>query len=717
MSVIKDFLNKLNKQPEDTRERIEHFYAESSAGTENYSGYYDEEYLKEIQGREFADIVDRMRRSDDQITMLLNLIKTPIINATWTIEVAEDKEKAEQVKEFLEKALFEDFNFKEFIEDALTFFDFGHSLFEVVYRPLIGDKFYGDAILLKDLSFISQRTIEEWHLKQDSTLKCVRQLSYGDLARDVFIDSNNLLVFTLKKEGANHEGRSLLRPIYGNWLRKDKFHKIQSIGVERSAVGIPVGVSRDGATKEERSVIQKILSSITSHQKSSIVVPSGTDIKNFQIAFDPEKVQKVINAERLGMSQSFLAGFMDLGTNSSTGSFALSNNLSTVFYNSLQHYADKIVYQLQQKVIKDLVQFNFGELDFKPKLKVSNISDRLGKEFSEILQNLSNSGHITTSRKTEEFLREKFKLPELDEQEEEKVEKVKKEEVNKANLSDIKHFALKKSQARSLISQNRQKLKELMQTELTERRDDLLKKAKSILEREGKVKARKEVLSLSLPRQREYKDNLFNSFAELTLESINGVKSELGINNMTFAENIKKDKDYKNLPKNTRVRVEEEADLMAKTQDSDLEKSIFFAFNNNYDYTDSPDKLISEMKEASDQFISGPSVNASAGNSAANLVNNARNDVYQTPQVFETIDSFTITNPDPDSAICKNLAGRVISKEDYKNGELPPYHHNCDSIVVANLKNESNLPKINPLGLNYTGTEGEIERIIKSKTL
>jgi hypothetical protein len=720
MRAVRNLITKLQETPPKEKERIDNFEATSSAGTEIFGGDFFEEYLQEIRGNEWAKIADRMRRSSDQVNMLLTLIKTPIINATWEIESPDESEISNEIKEFLEFALFDNIDFEQFIQEALTFYEFGHSVFEVVYTPLINHAKHSNTIIPKKFSFISPKTIEEWRLNNDGSINHIRQMVDGDLSRDVRIEADNLMVMSINKEGSNYEGRSLLRPIYGNWKRKQNFLKILAIGIERSSLGVPVGITAQSAGSKARDTLQKILNAVTTHQRSSIVVPHGTDVKNFSISFDAEKVEKVIEAERRGMSQSFLAGFMELGTNSGgTGSYALSSNLSNIFFSSLDTPANIIAKKLNG-IIKDLIDFNYGKQELYHKIRVSNISDKLGKEFVENLTMLTQSGYVSATDTMKEYLRKKFNLPESDLEEEENIleteidliEENNTNFTNKEKRSNILDFAQSTS-ASKLITSQKEELQELMITELTKRRDKLLENTRVILNNNKTQNRRKEVVNQSIPGSRQYKKDILNFLVELSATATKQVLSEIKLPKAEFANK----KDLETLTPNTKKRLETEIDLIVKTQESDLEKNTYFAFNNNVDNTDSTEALLQQMKEGSDRYINGPSIEVGAANFTSNAVNNARNDVYQSKEILDEMESFTIVNPSPEAAICKELAGRTITKEQYINGDLPPYHHNCNTIVVANVKGAKGNPKINPLGLSFTGTEEQVEKIIKSNTL
>ena len=722
MASIFDLLKRTPKKDESDHKN---FMASSTHGTEIFSGDFFEEYLTEILGNEWAKIADRMRRSSDQIGMLLTLVKNPIIGATWDIDFKTETEEEEKIKEFIEFNLFELIHFDQFLEEALTFIEFGHSVFEVIYRPQIKHLRFPNTITLKKFSFIDPKTIEDWNVRRDGNLESLRQCADGDLQVDVTVDANKLITFAINKEGANFEGRSLLRPILGNWKRKQEFLKIKAMGIERSTMGTPIGTLPQGADKDEkRTKLQKVLAAFISHQRSVVVVPHGTEIKNFELSFDADKVENAIKSERQGMSQSFLAGFMDLGQSSSTGSFALSNNLMNIFFGSIQLYANKITFELN-KTIKTLVDVNFGEQLIYPKLRASNITDKIGKEFVENISSLTEKGYLAPNSTTKEFIRKKLNLPESDLEEE-----VIDPNINPSDSTVTKPtsspnptqltlteksitLAVKnKNAAVKLIEKDKKDLKQLIQKELTVRRNKLLDSSKKVMNSNERGK-RNKVLDQRLPDIKKYKDLVFDFLVETSIKSTNQAKREVGFNQIEFATKEELDK----LTPKTKERLRAEVELIIATQEADLLKNLYFPFNNNFDNTDSTSKVLEDMKVSSDRYIGGQAISTGAANFVASAVNNSRNDIYQTPEVFEEIESFTIVNPSPVAAICVELAGRVITAEQYANGDLPPYHHNCNTIVVANKKGATGNPDINPLGLSFTGTPAEVEKIIKSQTL
>ena len=143
-------------------ESPEHFVNTGTAGTEIFSGSYQEEYLQKFQTMpDGIGIFDEMRRSDYQIQM-------PIIAANWGIESVDETSEEKEIADFVRYCLFEDMgypdgskskSFREFLREALSCIEFGYSLFEPVYKVEMAHPIWGNYIGLKDIAFRSQKTI------------------------------------------------------------------------------------------------------------------------------------------------------------------------------------------------------------------------------------------------------------------------------------------------------------------------------------------------------------------------------------------------------------------------------------------------------------------------------------------------------------------------------------------------------------------------------
>lgn len=389
-----------------------------STGTEIYGGYIQEEYLEDLQGREAADIYDKMRRSDPKIKMILSAMKNPIKAASWEIVgIGDESEEQQRQIDLINHILFHDLGgktWRSFLHEALSMIEFGYSIFEKTYRPVINSRKFGAYNGIKSLSFRSQRTIERWNLGPGEKLVSVSQFAYGDRQRVVDIPARHILHFTLEKEGDNFEGISLLRPCYGPWLRKNQFLKLIAAGIEKYAIPIPV---LDVPPGEENSVQYKkalqALQRYVSHQCNYLVKPKGWELNLTPNPFDASKIRDVVNAENVEMVNAVLANFLELGQ-SGSGSYSLSFDLSDFFLGGLEYIADQICETINTQLLPDLISMNFGSSQLV-ELRCSGISDRAGEEFAGVIDTLIKSGAIQADERLEVNLRKRFGLPEKEE--------------------------------------------------------------------------------------------------------------------------------------------------------------------------------------------------------------------------------------------------------------------------------------------------------------
>jgi hypothetical protein len=266
------------------------------------------------------------------------------------------------------------------------------------------------------LRWRSPKTIEKWNLDPATgKLKSVTQQAYGDLGRYVDLPAEFLQVLTLDKEGSNFEGISGIRAAYGSWYRKQEYLMLNAIGIEKHAIPTVVGSVPDGKSNTpEFEMLKDVLESWVAHEKQYILKPAGWEIELHSNAYDPEKVEKSIQAEEVRMVKSFMANFLELGMSSGGGgSYSLSFDLSDFFLSSIEHLADLIADNFNRVIIPRSIQLNRGPRPAYPKLKASGISDKLGEEFARFMDIMVGKKIITPDDVLEAHVRKRMRLPEM----------------------------------------------------------------------------------------------------------------------------------------------------------------------------------------------------------------------------------------------------------------------------------------------------------------
>lgn len=732
--AIKEYLAKILGKQSDSPE---HFINHGSTGIEVFAGNFSEEYLtKFLNMPQGMDIYDKMRRSDYQVQMLLSAVKNPIIAANWGVEAVDDSEEEQEIAEFIKFCLFEDIgypdgskskSFREFVTEALTCLDFGFSLFEPVYKVVMDHPVWGNYVGLRDIGFRSQKTIYEWHLNKNGSIKCVRQLAQGDLSVDIKIPGEQLMVITNKKEGDNYEGISMLRPIYGNYLRKDFYNKMMAMGLERCATGILVGKVPLSAAEDADQLdkIKKMLKRYTSNQSAYMLFPEGFDLEVTKIDFDAKEVNDAISSEDMRMSKSILAGFLELGMAGGGGSHALGKDLSTIFLNGIEIYSENVGDAVENKIVKKLVDAKYGKRPKYPQVKATDVNNKNGKERAEVAVMLKKAGLIRDSDQLEDSLNRDFDFPVITQEQKDRetlegkgrtsstASPLPENKPAEKQLSEPVKFA-EKDNPTLFIKDRAKSVHSLMQSELNGRVANYLSKIQKQLKKESNVAKKRKIIETSeLPGRSDYKKKIRLEIATLAKEATRNVLKELNNPKVKFDEF---NEILKSVPFALRDKLKSNIEAIVGDQDKELEKRMFFIASQKLDTTDSVDAIIADMKKAAESYTESGVLTTVATNVTSGTVNSARNAVFQTPEVFEEIESFIIVNPSPDAPICKELTGRVFTKEQYNNEELPPYHHNCETTVKAQLKGQKNNLPVNPIGLKPTGSQEDIERILKSKT-
>lgn len=395
--------------------QVVHTLEIGTTGSRNYSGYPSEEYLDDLRGYRRAEIFEQVRRSDSTISMLMKAAKNIIRGANKEVHQGGEGDDYKKQQEFIEHVFMHDMDesFDQYITEALTCLDFGHSVFEYTHKLVQNHAVFGSYVGLKNLGWRSPRTIDRWNLNpQSGKLASVTQISYGDLGRYVNIDAQWLIVNTMEREGSNYEGISLIRACYGSFIRKKTYLKLNAIGVEKFAIPTPTAQipQLDLKSDQSRDFVES-LENFVAHESQYLLFPVGWDVKLVSNTYDPQKVEYSVDAEDRRMVQAFCANFLSLGQGGSSGSYALSNDLSDFFTSGVDYIARLIVDDINRRLVPQLIQMNFGPMDKYPKIVLTGITDKAGKELSEIIKNFVDSKVIVADDELEENVRRRYKLP------------------------------------------------------------------------------------------------------------------------------------------------------------------------------------------------------------------------------------------------------------------------------------------------------------------
>lgn len=369
------------------------------------------------------NVFDRMRREDPQVMSMMRAVTLPMQESDWRLDATGVRDEVvelvandlnlgivgrERVAPLRTKGRF---SWDEFLRLAMLELVYGHSVFEQVY--IIDEQ---GRTRLSKLAWRPPRTITDFQIEKDGGLKAIVQ---RDAPQPIPVD--RLVVFVNEREGANWIGVSLFRAAYKVWLLKDRTLRVQALAAERNGLGLPVYTSAPPPEDSDPTVVKKwlddeiaagmkIAKGARAGETAGASLPHGATFRFEGVTGKVPDLDKQIRYYDEQIARTVLANFLNLGGDNSTGSYALGDTFESFFSKSLNGLARHIASTIQQHVIEDLVDKNWGPTEPAPRL----VPPRIGAEHpatAEAMRALLESGAIHWDPKLEAHLRTQYGLP------------------------------------------------------------------------------------------------------------------------------------------------------------------------------------------------------------------------------------------------------------------------------------------------------------------
>lgn len=381
------------------------------------------ERTPELRWPESVKVYGRMRREESQVASVLRAVKMPVRRTPRRIDgtgcrpevtalVAEDLGlPILGMKDTAPRRTRDRFSFPDHLRLSLTSLEYGHSVFEQVYR-LAGDRFR-----LRKLGWRPPSTITRWDEAPDGGLRAIEQGGI-DGTGAVRMDVSRLVVYVNERE-ESWIGQSLLRPAYKYWLLKDQLLRIQQQTLDRNGMGVPThtaadmpmatGESPESYTARVQAQIDaglEIAKATRSGESTGVSLAHGAMFALKGVEGKLPDALPVVRYYDEQTARAVLAHFLNLGTE--TGSWALGTTFADFFTQSLQAISDYLDSVINAHVIEDLVDVNWGPDEPAPRL----VSDRIGSALTaEALKALVDAGVITPDEPLENYTRAEKGLP------------------------------------------------------------------------------------------------------------------------------------------------------------------------------------------------------------------------------------------------------------------------------------------------------------------
>lgn len=424
------------------------------SGRANFYGLpQPDELNRELIGLAGLRKYDEMWRSDPDIRRLELMISSPILAGTWSLN-PHGGDNATPQDEMIADAIW--WGLTKFMSPNL----FGHleSVLPILFRsgfapfeqqwaatdyewpkpealkrgqpkPLDGEspdpidpeimKHAGKQMLLMPRKLDARLPRSVWRWWQDD---------YGELTfigqilpnkADVVIPATDLVYYRLGPEGDNWVGTSLLRHAYKPWFYKDRLERIDAIGQERKAVGVPVVFPPMSADEVTRQQVETILANLHTNDVGYMMMPGPKAGPNVEegwdvdvIKFDSssgDSIQASLTYHQLGIAGSVLGDFMQLGHHQ-VGAKATADVQEDPFLTAVQGFAIPVVSPLQGLVDR-ITEVNWADAAGPPEL-VLNLTDTASlSELATYVQLLASVDALQVDPDLEDYLRERADLP------------------------------------------------------------------------------------------------------------------------------------------------------------------------------------------------------------------------------------------------------------------------------------------------------------------
>lgn len=394
---------------------------QGTTGLVVFSGIVQEEFLRELRGREGYKRFDEMRRNSPIIGAMLYFHEMAVRRCSWNFSnKAAPKAKDERV-DFLNYArenMTQSWN--EFISETLSFLPFGYSLFWVNYM-----RDQNNGLVWDTFSPRAQNTVYQWLLNYEGQQGYDPNKRNGDINGLIqqappsykmeTMTMDRLIHFRTRIERNNPEGISLLRNAWVPYYYCKNLQSIEAIGYERDLNGVPVIHMPAGANMNEDdpnsdfNKAHEVIRNARNDEQAGFIEPDGWDIKLLSAAGKGfANISQTIERYESRMLMAMLSQFIMLGQGD-VGSYSLSKDQTSIAAMIVNATADIICETFTKQEIPRILKLN----GYDPKgicLEHSPAGDTDVAMFADFLQKVKEN--LTWDASDELWLRQMAGMPE-----------------------------------------------------------------------------------------------------------------------------------------------------------------------------------------------------------------------------------------------------------------------------------------------------------------
>lgn len=373
---------------------------------DSYFNPYNPDDLVQKKGYE---VFEKMQH-DEQVKVAFELKKRIILSKGWDIIPAkEDENLSIEQAEFIGYVLEDGYDglFDMALEEILSAMQYGFSVTEKLYK-IIPKGEYANKIGLKTLKTRPPHSIE-FHLdKKGNILKDGLQQWQPDGV--VSLPQDKFIVYSYRPKFGNPYGQSDFRDAYRSWFVKDKLIRFEAIYLERHGNPLITAQYVRGVAPDTQDDILTILKNLQA--KTVARIPADVEITMHEVKKNGEKAfELAISSHNTYITRAFLLPELLGFTDRNTGSLALGKEQFNLFFITVESWQKQIEDLVNERLIKDLIDFNYSNVSEYPKIKFKPLSESDKSKLYEIWLKALKEGAVKAIEEDEKFLREELGFP------------------------------------------------------------------------------------------------------------------------------------------------------------------------------------------------------------------------------------------------------------------------------------------------------------------
>lgn len=272
---------------------------------------------------------------------------------------------------------------------------FRYAPFEKVWR-VVDDGDYKGYHTLHKLAYRPPATVTLRGDENGSFAGFVQRAYKGNRYKTVPVTPQRSLVYIHNFDVAGLTGMTGFDAVYKNYINKLKvsffyYAFLENVAFPRTLVKV---------AGDDPDELQGLLDKARMLASQGIIGLYDTEeIETYESQRTTSDYQNALEYLDWQMAKAVLGQFLDLGTSGERGSYALSKDKSSFFYNALEAVLLDISDAINNYVIADLAQYNFGQNASFPRIRFKPLNDETADAVLETYRQIvmANTPNITPS--------------------------------------------------------------------------------------------------------------------------------------------------------------------------------------------------------------------------------------------------------------------------------------------------------------------------------